>query len=161
MANGFIDQLQLSELQVITALSLTSTPYKLPQHLLSFLSACCVFISRSWQRLLTVEILQLNAWSSIFIASRAELNFQLSTDNQKVKVMLRPTFQSARLSWNKAPIWGLRPDLYYCQTVVGLLMWGALSTNWVAPVFFKITSQHGPHRKHHSFHCCSPTVPAA
>jgi hypothetical protein len=27
--------------------------------------------------------------------------------------------QSASLSWNKAPIWGLRPDLYYCQTVAG------------------------------------------
>jgi hypothetical protein len=35
--------------------------------------------------------------------------------------------QSASLSWNKAPIWGLRPDFYYYQTVVGLLMWGALS----------------------------------
>jgi hypothetical protein len=33
--------------------------------------------------------------------------------------------QSASLSWNKAPIWGLRPDFYYCQTVAGLLMWGA------------------------------------
>jgi hypothetical protein len=31
--------------------------------------------------------------------------------------------QSASLSWNKAPIWGLRPDLRYCQTVAGLLMW--------------------------------------
>jgi hypothetical protein len=31
------------------------------------------------------------------------------------------------LSWNKAPVWGLRPDFYYCQTVAGLLMWGALS----------------------------------
>jgi hypothetical protein len=28
------------------------------------------------------------------------------------------------LSWNKAPIWGLRPDFYYYQTVAGLLMWG-------------------------------------
>jgi hypothetical protein len=35
--------------------------------------------------------------------------------------------QSASLSWNKAPIWGLRPDLYYCLTVAGLLTWGALS----------------------------------
>jgi hypothetical protein len=35
--------------------------------------------------------------------------------------------QSASLSWNKAPIWGLRPGFYYCQTVTGLLMWGALS----------------------------------
>jgi hypothetical protein len=31
--------------------------------------------------------------------------------------------QSASLSWNEAPIWGLRPDFYYCQTVAGLLMW--------------------------------------
>jgi hypothetical protein len=29
--------------------------------------------------------------------------------------------------WNNAPIWGLRPDFYYCQTVAGLLMWGTLS----------------------------------
>jgi hypothetical protein len=35
--------------------------------------------------------------------------------------------QSASPSWNKAPIWGLRPDFYYCQTVTGLLMWGAVS----------------------------------
>jgi hypothetical protein len=35
--------------------------------------------------------------------------------------------QPASLSWNKAPFWGLRPDLYYCLTVVGLLIWGALS----------------------------------
>jgi hypothetical protein len=32
--------------------------------------------------------------------------------------------QSASLSWN---IWGLRPDFYYCLTVAGLLIWGALS----------------------------------
>jgi hypothetical protein len=31
--------------------------------------------------------------------------------------------QSASLSWKKAPIWGLGPDHYYCQTVVGVLMW--------------------------------------
>jgi hypothetical protein len=35
--------------------------------------------------------------------------------------------QSASLSWNKAPIWGLRPDLYFCLTVAGLLISGALS----------------------------------
>jgi hypothetical protein len=38
--------------------------------------------------------------------------------------------RSASLSWNKAPIWGLRPDFYYCyycQTVECLLMWSALS----------------------------------
>jgi hypothetical protein len=41
--------------------------------------------------------------------------------------MLRPTRQSASLSWNKAPIWVLQPDFYYCRTVAGLLMWGAVS----------------------------------
>jgi hypothetical protein len=35
--------------------------------------------------------------------------------------------QSASLSWNKAPIWGLRPPFCYCQTVAGLLMWVSLS----------------------------------
>jgi hypothetical protein len=34
--------------------------------------------------------------------------------------------QLASLSWNKAPTWGLRPDLDYCLTVAGLLVWGAL-----------------------------------
>jgi hypothetical protein len=35
--------------------------------------------------------------------------------------------QSASLSWCQAPIWGPRPDFYYCQTFAGLLMRGTLS----------------------------------
>jgi hypothetical protein len=37
--------------------------------------------------------------------------------------------QSASLSWKKAPILGVRPDIYYYlyMTVAGLLMWDALS----------------------------------
>jgi hypothetical protein len=38
-----------------------------------------------------------------------------------------PQALSASLSWCQAPIWGLRPDFYYCQTAVGFLMWGDLS----------------------------------
>jgi hypothetical protein len=34
--------------------------------------------------------------------------------------------QSASLSWRQAPIWGPRPDLYYCHRGARL-MWGALS----------------------------------
>jgi hypothetical protein len=40
---------------------------------------------------------------------------------------ITPDGRSASLSWNKEPFLGLRPDFYYCQTVAGLLMWGALS----------------------------------
>jgi hypothetical protein len=36
--------------------------------------------------------------------------------------------QSASLSWNKTPVWGLLPDFYYCQTVAGLLMWALTLT---------------------------------
>jgi hypothetical protein len=35
--------------------------------------------------------------------------------------------QSASLSWYREPIWGLRPDFYYCQTISGLLIRGTLS----------------------------------
>jgi hypothetical protein len=36
--------------------------------------------------------------------------------------------QAASLSWSKAPIWGLRPDLYYmCDSYTVLFLWGALS----------------------------------
>jgi hypothetical protein len=44
--------------------------------------------------------------------------------------------QSASLSRNKAPIWGLRPDFYYCQTVASLLMWGALSDKRTGSVVY-------------------------
>jgi hypothetical protein len=56
----------------------------------------------------------------------------------KVKVMLRPTVQSASLSWNIAPIWGLRPDLCYCQTVAG---WGALSDERTGLSFARLSQQ--------------------
>jgi hypothetical protein len=48
--------------------------------------------------------------------------------------------QSARLSWNKAPVWGLRPDLYYCQAVAGLLMRSALSEEWAGLSFARVQS---------------------
>jgi hypothetical protein len=43
--------------------------------------------------------------------------------------------QSASLSWNKAPIWDLRPDFYYCQTIAGLLMWALSLTRGRSVVY--------------------------
>jgi hypothetical protein len=54
--------------------------------------------------------------------------------------------QSASLSWNKAPIWGLRPDFYYCQTVTCLLMLGALSDERMGRLF---TIAAGPRHSSH------------
>jgi hypothetical protein len=64
-----------------------------------------------------------------------------STTQVKVEVMLRPTVQSASPSWNKEPIWGLRPDLYYCQTVTGLLIWGAISDERTGRSFARLSQQ--------------------
>jgi hypothetical protein len=55
--------------------------------------------------------------------------------------------QSASLSSNKEPIWGLRPDFYYCQTVAGLLMWDALSDERMGLLF---TTAAGLRQRSHS-----------
>jgi hypothetical protein len=70
------------------------------------------------------------------IATRSRSQSYITTDGQ-----------SASLSWNKAPIWGLGPDLYYCQTVAGLFMWGALSDERTS-LSFKIAA--GPRQRSHS-----------
>jgi hypothetical protein len=63
--------------------------------------------------------------------------------------------QSASVSWNKAPIWGLRPDFYYCQRVAGLLMWGALSDEKTGLSFTTAAGprQHSPLRLATTFYC--------
>jgi hypothetical protein len=54
-----------------------------------------------------------------------ELNFRIEPSRDESYVTTDE--QWACLSWNKAPNWDLRPDLYYCQRGTGLLMSGALS----------------------------------
>jgi hypothetical protein len=51
--------------------------------------------------------------------------------------------QLASLSWNKAPTWGVRPDLDYCLTVAGLLVWGALSDERTGLPFAIATGREG------------------
>jgi hypothetical protein len=48
--------------------------------------------------------------------------------------------QSVSLSWNKAPIWGLRPDIYYFLTISVLLSWSALSDEMTGLSFAHATS---------------------
>jgi hypothetical protein len=54
--------------------------------------------------------------------------------------------QSASLSWNKAPIRGLRPDFYCCQTFAVLLTWGVLSDERTGLSF---TIAAGPRQRSH------------
>jgi hypothetical protein len=55
--------------------------------------------------------------------------------------------QSASVSWCQAPIWGPRPNFYYCETVSGFLMWGALSDERTGLSF---TIAVGPRQRRHS-----------
>jgi hypothetical protein len=77
----------------------------------SLSSRFCVLLRMLW----TVTDLRMNhEWLLMYKWTRSES--YVTTDSQL-----------ASLSCNKAPMWDLRPDFYYCQTVVRLLMWGALS----------------------------------
>jgi hypothetical protein len=66
---------------------------------------------------------------SLLVASydRATIAVFEPASTLRVKSYVTIDCQSANVSCNKAPNWGLRTDFYYCQTVAGLLMWGALS----------------------------------
>jgi hypothetical protein len=59
----------------------------------------------------------------------------------RVRVMLRPTV-SRPVFWHKAPIWGLRSYFYFCQTVVGLLIWGSLFDERTGLVYNCCPRQH-------------------
>jgi hypothetical protein len=84
-----------------------------------------------------------SAWLSLLSAGSSSGNLLLSESESYITT----DGQSASLSWNKAPIWGLRPDLYYCLTVAGLLMWGVLSDERTGLPFAIAT---GPRQRSHS-----------
>jgi hypothetical protein len=86
-----------------------------------------------WTVLLTYWLMT-NCWQS---QSYFESDSYVTTDGQ-----------STSLSWNKAPIWGLWPDFYYCQTVAGLLVLGAFSDERTGLLF---TIAAGPRQHGHSW----------
>jgi hypothetical protein len=111
--------------------SLISTIHKSPQHTLSLFQPAVSSSAVPWQRLLTVDSTQLHALRSSLhsLPCRTQLNKSESESYNTTNG------QSASHSWNKAYIWGLRSDICYCQTVAGLLMWGALSDERSALLF--------------------------
>jgi hypothetical protein len=102
-----------------------------------------VFIVVAWQRLPTTDL-------PLPLGSRtlAGLSYQLLTATEsQSRSYVTTDGQSASLSWCQAPIWGLRPDFYCCQTAAGLLMWGVLSPERTGLPF---TIAAGPRQRSHS-----------
>jgi hypothetical protein len=108
------------------------------------------------QRLLSVEILQLPSlrfflhrlsYRTAFQLSRCHLFLDNPSVDSESESYITTDDQSASLSWNKAPIWGLRPCFCYRQIVVGLLTWGVVSDERTGPSF-RIAA--GPRQRSHS-----------
>jgi hypothetical protein len=109
-----------------------------------------------WSRVVCWLTLQTWTHSASFSATLAEPNFRqpLAWNSgtqpsilESSRVYVTTDGQSASLSWNKAPIWGLRPHSYYCKTVADLLIWDALSDEWMGLSF---TIAAGPRQSTHS-----------
>jgi hypothetical protein len=116
---------------------------------------CCIILSRIrglrglkdgiwiwWSNLSVLyttcyNISQIAIFNWTLSTSDFQLNWTVSSGQSQSYVTTDG--QSANLSWNKATIWGLRPDLYNCETVAGLLMWGALSDERTGLSFANIT----------------------
>jgi hypothetical protein len=83
----------------------------------------------TWRVLFSSPLTTRRATVKVFDASSTRESFLLG----RVESYVTTDGQSASVSWNKAPIWGLRPDIYYCHKVVGLMMRGSLSLGkgWV------------------------------
>jgi hypothetical protein len=100
------------------------------------LSQICVFPFRRFLRLAGLRWRYTTSPPHGDALNESEFESYVTTDGQ-----------SASLSRNEAPIWGLQPDFCYCQNVSGLLMWGALSEERTG-LTFKIAA--GPRQRSHS-----------
>jgi hypothetical protein len=120
------------------------------EHLISLFQPAMSSSAVPWQRLSTMEILErhmlrfsCHSCPHKTLAFLAELNWtanvQLTTELVEVKVMLRPTVSRPVYLGIKHPIWGLRPDIYYCMTFAGFLMWGAPSDERTGLSFSRVT----------------------
>jgi hypothetical protein len=127
-----------------------------PQHKLSLFPACCVFISLSLatasnngdssasrsQVLSSQRPVQISTpnWLQPTDPSQAgghfitthrvfssQPDFQLSTNWVKVKVKVKVKITLRLTVSQSVSLWGSWPDIYYCLTVTGLFLCGALS----------------------------------
>jgi hypothetical protein len=130
-------------LQVVTTNNYITIPnfYTLQitrAHAKSF-PACSIFTSSCLVTVPTMVIPVLPCSSLLWMAAPFQLRIL------RVEFYVTTDGQSASLSWNKAPIWDLRPDFYYCQLRV---CWcGALSEGRAGLSF---TIATGPRQRSHS-----------
>jgi hypothetical protein len=61
-----------------------------------------------------------------------QLKLCLAESESESESYITTDSQLTSLSWNKAPIWGLRPDIYLSLTITAQFLWASsLTTGWV------------------------------
>jgi hypothetical protein len=83
------------------------------RHRFGLVTAC----NSSWSQLTSLS----QAFTGSYLLLTATGQVQSQSESSVMTVD-----QLASLSWCQTHMWGPRPDFCYCQTVAGLLMWGAL-----------------------------------
>jgi hypothetical protein len=107
-----------------------------------------IFMSQRWHHDPTTVRLRCTLFNTLHSCFSVAYTQVSSTNEQSQSQSYVTTDgQSASLSWYQAPIWGLRPDFYYCQRVAGLLTWGVLSNERTGLSF---TIAAGPRQRSHS-----------
>jgi hypothetical protein len=121
-------------MQEITAPSLTSSLYKSRLQILNLQPAVSSLVvpgNGFNTEDSSTSIAQVIPWETSVkncLSTESESESYVTTDGQ-----------SASLSWNKAPIWGLRPDIYYFLTISVLLLLSALSDEMTGLCFVHAT----------------------
>jgi hypothetical protein len=102
---------------IAVSLSLQITHEVVFSQLNSFL---VIFCNCQFRRLDSIQFI----YSQAHILPGWRLGTRLNSSKSESESYITIDGQSTSLSWNKAPMWGLRPDFYYCQTVACMLIWG-------------------------------------
>jgi hypothetical protein len=146
-----------SELQLITALSLIYTLFISPSHT-HYGSVFTGRILATDFNTVVITSLTVTTTHDVFFSQPdsfraiSSQTFDRRLQRLSIRILaesdsyVKTDGQSANLYWNKAPIWGLRPDFYYCQTVASLLLWSALSDKRTG---LSLTTAAGPRQRRH------------
>jgi hypothetical protein len=103
-------------------------------HTFHFTVAHALGFSVSTSRLLATDLkTETSFWNhyevflSFLVQSPWNLGTQLLAESESESYITTDS-QSASLSWNKAPTWGLRPDIYLSLTITALFLWASSLT---------------------------------
>jgi hypothetical protein len=142
LVSGFIEHLQIVTTRNYSSIANSHTLQFITAHTKSSQSAVSSPVVAWWQ----ITTMSSASVLTFLSAGDCPITNTLSKSKSKLRYDRWSVGQSVLVC--QAPIWGLWPDFYYCQTVAGLLMWGALSDERTGLSF---TIPAGPRQRSYSW----------